>query len=203
MKYKEFIQNNKIVAVIKANSFDETLRFAMGAIEGGIKLIEVIVSSEDSYKIIEDLAKIDSILVGAGTVLDTATVENSYNSGAKFIVSPHTDENIIKETKLNKIVSIAGAFTSSEIVNANTLGADFVKIFPASLGGAEYIKAIKDPLSFVDIFVTGGINLDNIRDYISSGASVAGVSSALLGKDKKIDFEIIKANANNLVKSLS
>lgn len=202
MKNKDFLKENKIIAVIKANNFTETIDFAFASIEGGIKLIEVIINSQDSYKVIEEVAKVDEICVGAGTVMDILTVENSYNCGAKFIVSPHTDKKIISLTKSKKLVSVAGAFTSSEIVNTISMGADFAKVFPASLGGPNYIKAIKDPLGFVDILVTGGINSGNISEYINAGASLVGVSSALLGSDKEIDKKIIKANAKSLVESL-
>ena len=103
------------------------------------------------------------------------------------------DPAIIEYCRKNGITVISGAFTSSEMVNARSIGADFVKVFPASSFGPGYIKAIKEPLGFMDIMVTGGIAVDNIEDYLAAGAALAGVSTAFLsGGD---DYQSIKQRA--------
>ena len=189
----EFMKKNRVVAVIRSTSYERSLEFARACVDGGIRIIEVISISPGSQRLLRELASEDGICVGAGTVLDRGSAERMYDCGARFIVSPHTDPAIIEYCRKNAITVISGAFTSSEMVNARNIGADFVKVFPASSFGPGYIKAIKEPLGFMDIMVTGGITVDNIGDYLASGAALAGVSTALLsGGD---DYRSIRQRA--------
>lgn len=189
----EFMKKNRVVAVIRSASYERSLEFARACADGGIRIIEVISISPGSERLLRELASEDGICVGAGTVLDRGSAERMYDCGARFIVSPHTDRAIIEYCRKNGITVVSGAFTSSEMVAARKMGADFVKIFPASSFGPGYVKAIKEALGFMDIMVTGGINADNVRDYLAAGASLAGVSTALLsGGD---DYLSIKQRA--------
>ena len=198
----DLIQNNKIIAVVRFDDKYLSIDFADACISGGIKLIEVITTGPDAYELIKAISEKNEVVVGAGTVLDLNSAEKAFRAGARFIVSPHTDKEIIEFTKSNEMVSIAGAFTSSEIVRANNLGADYVKIFPASSVGPKYIRAIKEALPFVNILVTGGINIQNITDYISAGASLAGISTALTGNNKALDKDIVASNARKIIETL-
>ena len=189
----EFMRKNRVVAVIRSASYEKSLEFARGCVDGGIRIIEVISISPGSERLLRELASQDGICVGAGTVLDRDSAERMSDCGARFIVSPHTDPEIIEHCRKNGITAISGAFTSSEMVNARSIGADFVKIFPASSFGPGYVKAIKEPLGFMDIMVTGGITVDNIQSYFSAGAALAGVSTALLGGGD--DYQSIKQRA--------
>ena len=189
----EFMKENRVVAVIRSASYEKSLEFARACVDGGIKIIEIISISPGSERLLRELAPEDGICVGAGTVLDRSSAERMFDCGARFIVSPHTDPAIIEYCRKNGITVISGAFTSSEMVNARSIGADFVKIFPASSFGPGYVKAIKEPLGFMDILVTGGITTDNIGDYFAAGAALAGASTALLsGGD---DYQSIKRRA--------
>lgn len=189
----EFMKRNRVVAVIRSASYEKSLEFARGCVDGGIKIIEIISISAGSQRLVRELAPEDGICVGAGTVLDRDSAERMSDCGARFIVSPHTDPGIIEYCGGNGITVISGAFTSSEMVNARAMGADFVKVFPASSFGPGYVKAIKEPLGFMDIMVTGGITAENIGDYFSAGAALAGVSTTLLGGGD--DYESIKRRA--------
>lgn len=189
----EFMKKNRVVAVIRSASYEKSLEFARACVDGGIRIIEVISISPGSERLLRELASEDGICAGAGTVLDRGSAERMYDCGARFIVSPHTDPAIIEYCRKNDITVVSGAFTSSEMVNARSIGADFVKIFPASSFGPGYVKAIKEPLGFMDIMVTGGITTENIGDYLSAGAALAGVSTALLGDGD--DYQSIKQRA--------
>ena len=174
------IINNKLVSVIRADNLKEAIFKAEACIEGGISLLEITYSFADAGKAIKILSSNKDISIGAGTILNINQAQSALESGAKFLVSPHTNRELIEFSVRNKIVSIAGASTSNEIVNAHNLGANLVKIFPVNLiGGPGYIKALKEPLPFVEIFVTGGIDKSNIIDYLNAGVSLIGVSSAL------------------------
>lgn len=189
----EFMKKNRVVAVIRSTSYEKSLEFARGCVDGGIRIIEIISVSPGSERLLRELASQDGICVGAGTVLDRGSAERMSDCGARFIVSPHTDPGIIEYCRKNGITVISGAFTSSEMVNARSIGADFVKIFPASSFGPGYVKAIKEPLGFMDIMVTGGITTENIGDYLAAGAALAGVSTALLGGGD--DYQSIRQRA--------
>lgn len=200
----EEIKKNKVVAVVRAETPDIALEFARGCVEGGIKVIEITFSFPRVERVLTEISKIDSIIVGAGTLLNTRMVEKAVNAGADFLVSPHTDADILEMAKDHKLPCIQGALTSSEIVNAYNLGVDMVKIFPASsVGGPSYVKAIKDPLPFAEIFTTGGVSYENFTDYIKAGATAVGLSSAFLGQDKTIRFNTIVENSRKIVEKLS
>jgi len=197
------MNERNIIAVVRFDDKQTSLDFSNACIQGGINVLEVITIRNKSFEIISELSEFEDIVVGAGTVLNVDSAERAYNAGAKFIVSPHTDKNIIDFTKSKGLISIAGAYTSSEIVNAYNLGADFVKIFPASLGGPEYVKAIKEALPFVKILVTGGVNFQNFLDFISAGASLIGVSTALTGKGDSFDKDVVLKNSKNFLSSIN
>ena len=200
----EEIKKNKVIAVIRAETPDKALEFGEGCIKGGLKLIEITFSFPRAERVIAELSKIDGVLIGAGTVLDADMAIKALESGASFLVSPHTDQDIIDVAMSKRVPTIQGALTSSEIVNAWKLGVDMVKVFPVSaVGGPSYIKAIKDPLPFAEIMTTGGVNYDNSLDYIKAGASAVGLSSAFLGPDKKIKLETITENTKKIVHKLS
>jgi len=197
------MNEKNIIAVVKFDDKQTSLDFSNACMQGGINLLEVITTRKNSFEIISELSHMEDVIVGAGTVLNVVSAEQAYNAGAKFIVSPHTDKNIINFTKSKGLISIAGAYTSSEIVNAYNLGADYVKIFPASSGGPDYVKAIKEALPFVKILVTGGINLQNSLDFIRAGASLLGISTALTGKRVTFDKDVVLKNSENFLSSIN
>ena len=200
----EEIKKEKVIAVIRAETPDMATEFAKGCIEGGIKVIEITFSFPRVERVITELSKMDEVIVGAGTLLDAKMAERAIESGAQFLVSPHTDEGIVDLAQSYQLPTIQGALTSSEIVNALKLGVNMVKVFPASaVGGPSYIKAIKDPLSFAEIMTTGGVNYDNFLDYINAGASAVGLSSAFLTEDKRIRFDTVVENSKKIIEKLS
>lgn len=196
MRSLEAIRKHKVFAVIRAENAEAALDFAEGCIKGGLRLIEITFSFPGAEEAISALSGRLGVLVGAGTVLDTDMAERARRAGAAFLVSPHTDKDLVAFAKQHSMTCIQGAFTSSEIVNAWKMGVDMVKIFPVSAaGGPSYVKAIKEPLPFVDIMTTGGVSIENFGDFIRAGASAVGVSSALLGKSGRIDPDVIAENA--------
>ncbi len=204
MKTLEKMKNYKVVAVIRADNSLNAKKLAEACIEGGIKLIEVTFSFSGVEGVIADIIDNKDVVVGAGTVLDVDMARSAIDSGAGFIVSPHTDSKIIKFAKSKKVVVISGALSSSEIVNAWNFGADIVKIFPIkSVGGPSYVKAIKDTLPFIEIMTTGGVRVDNFIDFIVAGSSLVGLSSDLIGGDDLFDYETTCRRAERIFEKLS
>lgn len=184
MSLMDVILEHRVFAVVRAHSLERALECAEACVAGGIKIIEITLSFPLAATALSLLSKRGVAHVGAGTVISKEGAQDAQRAGAEFIVCPHTDPEIIRFAKENGLAIVAGALTSNEIVNAWKLGADMVKVFPArQLGGAEYIRSIKEPLPFVRIMATGGVTLDDLGSYFKCGAAAAGLSSALFGKD--------------------
>lgn len=180
----ETIQRSKIIAIIRGIDKEYILKTAEALLKGGIKVMEITLNREDAMESIEVVKKefANEILLGAGTVLTKQQVKDSNDAGACFIVSPNTDRSVIEQTKNLSMVSIPGAFTPSEIVKAHQLEADFVKLFPAGSIGAGYIKAVRAPLDYIPLLAVGGVNIDNMTEFLKAGAAGLGIGGNLVDK---------------------
>lgn len=171
----------KIVAILRGCDPERVVDIAGALWQGGVKLLEITLNSPDALGAIERVADElgDELLVGAGTVLDGASAEAAISAGAAFIISPTLDRDTIETTKRAGAVSIPGAFTATEILQAYNWGGDIIKIFPASIG-PDYFRDLRGPLPHIPLMPTGGVNLDNIRDFQRAGAVAFGIGSALV-----------------------
>jgi len=198
----DIVRKNRVFAVIRAEDSDKALQFVEACVEGGLRLIEITFSFSGAERVISELCKRGDAFVGAGTVLNLNMARIAADSGARFIISPHTDGEIVSYAKSRGLMVVSGALTSNEILRAWNLGADMVKVFPIkAVGGASYIKAIKGPLPFIDVMTTGGVTLENFREFLSAGATAVGLSSALTGAS--FDPKIIHQRAKRVVQILS
>ncbi len=200
------ILENKIVAIIKGADPADVLKIANALYEGGVNVLEITLNSANALSVIEELANkmAGKMLIGAGTVLDASTAKAAIEAGAKFIISPDTNIETIQITKRYGAVSIPGAYTATEIVNAYIIGGDIIKIFPAP--GPAYIKDIRGPLSHILLMPTGGINLENILEFKNAGAVAFGVGTALVDTKREITGEYLKQiieNACRFVQAVS
>ena len=173
-----------IVLVVRADDASKVKPGVEAMVKGGVRAIEVTFTVANAVEVIADLAKTfaDQILLGAGTVLNPTNAVAAINAGAKFIVSPNVDTDVISVTKSMKAVSMPGAFTPTEVIKAWNAGADVVKIFPANTVGPSYLKALQGPFPNVRLMPTGGVELDNLKDWFSNGAFAVGVGSNLFDK---------------------
>ena len=180
------IYEHRIVAIIRGFGSSNVLKIAEALNEGGIKILEVTMNSPDALTSVKQLSVLmkDKMLIGAGTVLDSDTAKAAINAGAEFIISPCFDPNVVSVTKHLGVVSIPGAFTPTEIVNAFKHGADIIKVFPSS--GANYIKEIRAPLSHIPLMPTGGITQENIVEFFKAGSIAVGIGSALVNNRREI-----------------
>jgi len=194
------ILTKKIIAIIRGAEPGDVLQIADALKQGGVDILEVTLNSASALSVIDELVRKfgGEMLIGAGTVLDSETAKAVIELGAKFIVSPNVDVQTIRATKANGAVSIPGAFTATEIVNAYSSGGDIIKIFPAS--SAEYIKVLRGPLSHVPMMPTGGITLENISEFKSAGAAAFGIGTSLVDTKKKITKDYLKQVTGNAIK---
>lgn len=190
------ILTHQIIAIIRGAEPDDILEIVDALKSGGIYTLEITVNSPKAIPLIERLSgKYGSeLLIGAGTVLDTETARAAILAGAKFIISPTTDLPTITLTRRYGCVSIPGAFTPTEILHAFEYGGEIIKVFPASLG-AGYLKEIQGPLRQIPLMPTGGVNIENIREFKNAGAVAFGIGSALVNTGKTVNDLYLKALA--------
>ena len=196
-----------VVAVIRMKD-PAKLRAVFDALaEGGVKAIEVTMTVPGAVGLIGELAKSlpPGIVLGAGTVTDAATARAVIDAGARFIVSPVFRREVVAICLERAVVAAPGCFSPTEILDAHEMGADVVKVFPATALGPQYIKDLRAPMPQLRLMPTGGVTLDNAGDWIRAGAVAVGVGSALLDT-KAIDegrFDVIVGNARRIVASVA
>lgn len=191
---EKIIQNvldKKIIAIIRGMDPEICVKLAEAFYQGGINMVEVTFNQakpEEFYKTTDAIKAIrekfdGKLYVGAGTVITQEQLKMAADAGAQYIISPSVDVEIIKKTVEMGLVSMPGAMTPTEIVTAYHAGADFVKVFPIGDLGASYMKAVKAPLSHIPMLAVGGVNPDNVAQFIKAGAVGAGVGGNLTNKE--------------------
>jgi 2-dehydro-3-deoxyphosphogluconate aldolase/(4S)-4-hydroxy-2-oxoglutarate aldolase len=201
------IERLGVVAVIRMKD-PAKLRAVFDALaDGGVRAIEVTMTVPGAIGIIGQLAASlpPSIVLGAGTVIDAATARAVIDAGARFIVSPVFRREVVSVCLERGIVAAPGCFSPTEILDAYEMGADVVKVFPATALGPQYIKDLRAPMPQLKLMPTGGVTLDNAGDWIRAGAVAVGVGSALLDT-KAIDegrLDVIADNARRIVASVA
>ncbi len=187
----------KVSAIIRTNS-NETAAAAMeAAVAGGFRMVEFTLTTPGAMELIRHFAARPELLVGAGTVLSVDQARAAVKAGAKFLVSPITDEAVIREAATLDVVSIPGAFTPTEMMTAHRLGADIVKLFPAPADVADYVSAVLGPLPHLKIFPTAGVNADNFLAVLRAGAFGVGFVKSLFDPAAiaQGDFDAIRRKA--------
>jgi len=203
------IEENKLIAILRNIPQEKLLPLAEALYKGGIRLLEITysangaVSDETTAENIKILSNhfAGKMYIGAGTVLTLKQVELTHKNGGSFIISPDTNEQVIKETVRLGMVSMPGALTPTEITQAHSFGADFVKLFPITNLGTGYVKAVKAPLSHIKLLAVGGINLNNMKEYLNCGVCGFGIGSNIYEKTMldNNDYEAIACLAEKYV----
>jgi len=172
-----------VVPVVRAASAEEALRVAEAIREGGVSVLEITMTVPGAVRVIERVADAfgDSVVVGAGTVLDAETARACMLAGASFVVGPSLDVATVEICRRYSVAVLPGALTPTEVVKAWQAGADVVKVFPCgALGGAKYLKSLKAPLPQVEMMPTGGVSLSTAAEFIEAGAFALGVGADLV-----------------------
>lgn len=175
--------------------------------EGGVRAIEVTMTVPGAVALIGQLAAAlpAGVLLGAGTVVDGDTARAVIDAGARFIVSPVFRRDVVAVCIERGVAACPGCFSPTEILDAHDMGADIVKVFPATALGPQYIKDLRAPMPQLKLMPTGGVSLDNAGDWIRAGAVAVGVGSSLLDA-RAIEagrLEVIAGNARRIVASVS
>lgn len=193
-----------VVAVIRASSTESAVKICDACIKGGINAIEVTFTVDYAHDVIKGLKQQvkDSLLIGAGTVLDSETARIAILNGADFIVSPSFSLETARLCNTYQIPYLPGCATITEIIEALRAGCDIIKLFPGSHGGPSYVKAIKGPLPYVNIMPTGGVSLANASEWIKAGCVAVGVGGELTAPAKSGDYEKVTENAKAFLEAV-
>lgn len=196
------IKEEKVCSIIRGVEETKIDQIAQALIKGGIKVVEVTFNTDGASEMISYLTKnySNEFLIGAGTVLDTETAKTAIDAGAKFILAPTLNIEVVKLCLRYSVVPVPGVMTATEALTAWESGARMIKVFPAGVLGANYIKQLKGPLSQLSIMAVGAINKNNIGEMLEAGADCAGVGSDIVDK-KSIannDFESIVEKAKSI-----
>jgi 2-dehydro-3-deoxyphosphogluconate aldolase/(4S)-4-hydroxy-2-oxoglutarate aldolase len=192
-----------IVAILRAPSADRLVGAARALAEGGIDVLEVTFTVPDAADVLREVRRElgTQILLGAGTILDPETARIAILAGAEFLVSPNVNVEVIRLAHRYDKLMLSGAYTPTEVVTAWEAGADIVKLFPADIGGAAYLKALRGPLPQVRFLPTGGVNLQTLPSFFAAGACAVGLGTQLVEAAalESGDFARITATARKYV----
>jgi len=184
MKKQDVLEKIKqlgLLAVIRGPSVDLTVQMVGALIKGGVLGIEITYSTPNAEEVVKTLAAHygDQIVLGMGTLTKPEQAESAIQAGANFLVSPISEPVLIKTMVDTGLLNMAGALTPTEVYQVYSLGTDVVKIFPGSLGGPAYIKALKGPFPYIPMMPTGGVSANNVADWFKAGVVAVGAGSEL------------------------
>lgn len=198
------MNQNRLVAVVRGRDAEDACHISEACIRGGIRSIEVALTTPSGLDAIRKLAgKERDALIGAGTVLDADTARLSILAGASFIVGPSFSREISEQCNLYSVPYLPGCLTVTEMVEALKAGADVVKVFPGSTVGTGFIKSIKGPLPNIQLMPTGGVNLQNVTEWLDQGSFAVGVGSVLTKGAEDGNYTRVEENAEQFARKVS
>jgi len=181
---QELFKKAPIVGIIRNLSLEEVKQILPVYREAGLTTVEITMNTAGAEEMIRYAVANESegLNIGAGTVCTKEELEIALEAGAQFIVTPVINKKIIKHCVKKGIPVFPGGYTPTELYNAWSYGATMVKIYPATSLGPEYIKDLKAPLNHLKVLPTGGINLENMDQFLKAGADGLGIGSQLFNK---------------------
>lgn len=192
-----------VVAVVRGNSADQAIKIADACIEGGVKAIELTYTVPGARNIIERLTekygKDNSVIIGAGSVLDPETCKGAIEAGAKFIVAPSFNEEVAKLANRYQVPYVPGIMSIKEAVTAMEYGCDVIKAFPGDILGPRFVKDIKGPIPYANVMPSGGVDIDNIKDWVKAGVIAVSAGSSLTAGAKKEDYALVTETAKKFI----
>ncbi|MEG0774724.1 bifunctional 4-hydroxy-2-oxoglutarate aldolase/2-dehydro-3-deoxy-phosphogluconate aldolase [Clostridium sp.] len=195
-----------IVAVIRATSKEEGIKIADAVKKGGVKALEVTMTVPGAIDIIKELSEVykddEEVLIGAGTVLDPETARACILAGAKYIVSPSLNAETVKLCNRYRVAIMPGIMTVKESIEALELGVEVLKVFPGNAFGPSIISSLKGPLPQGNFMPTGGVSLDNAKDWIKAGAVAVGTGGELTRGAKDGNYELVTETAAKFVEAV-
>ncbi len=186
------IVESGLIVIVRADSPEQAVRIAEATLSGGASAIEITYTVPGATEVIKQLVDTyrgKDLIIGAGTVLDPETARMAILAGAQFIVGPNFNPDTVRMCNRYQIPVMPGVTTLNEAVRALEAGADILKFFPGSEFSPSVIKAIRGPLPYAPLMPTGGVNLDNVGEWIRNGSVAVGVGGSLTAGAKSGDYQ--------------
>ena len=203
----ETIQAQRIIAIVRLENYDWAVSVAQALLDGGISVIEFTLTGSGVHRAITDVRREfgDRMRIGVGTVLSPTEAEAAIEVGAEFVVTPVVQPAVIAACRQFAIPVMCGAMTPTEAWTAHNAGADLIKIFPARVGGPEFIRDLLAPLPQLRVVPTGGVSASNVRAYLEAGAVAIGAGGKLIAPQvvEQRDWAAITAQARAYREALS
>lgn len=200
------IDARRAFAVIRTDTAEQAVEAGRACLRGGISLLEVTLTIPGALDAIARLAREPGANVGVGSVTEPAQVRAAAAAGARFAVSPHFDPDILAETKSQGLLSSMGGVTPTEAMTCHRAGVDVIKIFPASsFGGPAHLKALREPMPFLRLMPTGGVDESNLRAYLDAGAAGFGLGGSLVDRKSAAagDWAVVTERARRVVSAVA
>ncbi|MEH2389269.1 MAG: bifunctional 4-hydroxy-2-oxoglutarate aldolase/2-dehydro-3-deoxy-phosphogluconate aldolase [Nostoc sp.] len=201
------LQKHRAIAVIRAPKIELGQQMAMAVASGGMQLIEITWNSDRAGELISQLrSQLPTCTIGTGTLFNVQQLQSAIASEAQFLFTPHLDLAMIQAAQQKDVPIIPGALTPTEIFTAWSQGASCVKVFPVqAMGGADYIKSLQGPLGEIPLIPTGGVTLENAKEFLEAGAIAVGLSGGLFPKKLVTEgnWEAIASGARKLMQQLA
>jgi Entner-Doudoroff aldolase len=178
------IREARAIAILRTNDHLAGRNALAAAVRGGFRVLEVTLSTPGAIELIADLAKDPKLLVGAGTVLTAEQARAASHAGARFLVSPVLDLEVIAEAARQGILMMPGCATPSELWQAHRAGAALQKLFPAPANGPTWLRAVLAPMPFLRVIPTNGVEVDNAAEWLAAGAFAVGCVRSLFVPDE-------------------
>lgn len=195
-----------LVAVVRAKDSEQAIKITEACIAGGVAGIEITFTVPGADDVIRQLAakyKNGEILLGAGTVLDAETARIAILAGAQFVISPSFNEEVLRMCNRYRVLCIPGVMTIREAIMAMEAGADMLKVFPADLYGPKIIKDILGPLPYAKLMPTGGVSVENAKEWVKAGVVTMAAGSSLTAGAKTGDYDKITQTAKAFIKEIN
>ena len=195
-----------VVAVVRGKNMEDGIKTAEACIAGGVKVIELAFTTPDAPMAIKTLCEKykddDSVVIGAGTVLEPTTARIAIMAGAAFIVSPAFDREVVEMCNLYRVISVPGVMTPGEAIEALKAGADIIKVFPGDIVGVKMIKDIHGPLPQAPLMPSGGVSADNVAEWLGAGCVAVSAGSSLTAAAKQGDYADVTAMARKFTEAV-
>jgi 2-dehydro-3-deoxyphosphogluconate aldolase/(4S)-4-hydroxy-2-oxoglutarate aldolase len=185
MNIVETLRAHKIIAIVRGIAPHHADAIAAALHAGGIRMVEITMNTPDALGILRRWRDFfgDALHIGAGTVMNVEMARHAVDAGAQFIIAPHLDEATVRFAAEQKVPMLPGAMTPTEIVRAWEAGAAAVKVFPSGSLGPKYFEELRGPLPQIPLVAVGGVNINNVAEFIQAGAIGAGIGSHLVNRE--------------------
>jgi 2-dehydro-3-deoxyphosphogluconate aldolase/(4S)-4-hydroxy-2-oxoglutarate aldolase len=178
------LKKHQLMVAVRTETAEDAYHAAAACVEGGIRFIEITFSVPGADEVIRRLSGDKRAAIGAGTILSVDDARKALTAGASYLVSPNFDDDVVRFTKKEGVISIPGASTPTEIYRAHKAGGDIIKLFPfIEIGGLAFLTAIRGPLPFVRYMLCGGATLDNVSKYLAADAAGILLGAAIIKRE--------------------